>query len=41
MIYSNNFIAALKKQFCGKSSGGASVPGADFAQSSSEPSDMA
>lgn len=40
-FYSTQLINDLKKQFCGKSSGGASVPNADYTQSSSAPSDMA
>jgi hypothetical protein len=38
--YSTPLLADLKRQFCGKSSGGANVPKADYAQTSSAPSDM-
>lgn len=40
-FYSTPFISKLKKELCGVSSGGASVPKANYAQSSSAPSDMA
>lgn len=39
-FYSTQLINDLKKQFCGKSSGGASVPNADYTQTSSASSDM-
>jgi hypothetical protein len=39
-FYSRQLINDLKKQFCGKSIGGASVPNADYTQTSSAPSDM-
>lgn len=38
--FSTSFIAELKKRFCGKSSGGTSVPKANYTQTSSAPSDM-
>ena len=41
IYYSTKFIAELKKQFCGVSTGGTNVPKANFTQSSSSPSDMA
>ena len=40
-LYSTPFISKLKKELCGVSSGGQNVPKANYAQSSSAPSDMA
>jgi hypothetical protein len=39
-FYSTPLLADLKRQFCGKSSGGANVPKADYSKTSSAPSDM-